>query len=84
VRGEVHGSNAAPSSEQAKVEPDSLAARVNEAEVLVVLAAGPDGIVVCGAVESTVQVHAAGEPSTLLEESIARTRSSCWPSARPS
>jgi hypothetical protein len=57
---------------------------VNVADVLVVLAAGPDGIVVCGAVESTFQVHEAGEGSTELDESIARTRSSCCPSARPS
>jgi hypothetical protein len=82
--GEAHDTNAAPSSEHSNVAPASLAARVRLAEVLVVLAAGPDGIVVCGAVESTVQLQVAGVASIEPDESTARTRSSCAPSARPS
>jgi hypothetical protein len=58
VCGEVQAVKAAPSSEHWKVEPDSLAVKANVAEVLVVVlpAAGPEVIVVLGAVVSIVQL----------------------------
>jgi hypothetical protein len=51
--GEVQASYAAPSSEHSKVEPASLEEKVRVALVLVVVASGPEPIVVSGAVVST-------------------------------
>src|SRR5918997_1759085 len=70
--GEVQALNAAPSSEHSNVEPASLAEKVSSAEVLAVSAGGPEAIVV-----------SAGVGSTWPAPSVARTCSSCPPTARP-
>jgi hypothetical protein len=54
-RGEVHGPNAAPSSEHANVLA-SFAENARIALVLCVVAGGPELIMVCGGVSSTM-VH---------------------------
>ena len=83
-RGDVQAANAAPSSEHWNVEPDSLEENSNVALVLVVDPVGPESIVVSGAVVSGTTVHCrlAGESSALPDGSMARTFSSCAPSAR--
>jgi hypothetical protein len=86
-RGDVHAANGALSSEHSKVEPDSLEENVKLALVLVVVAAGPEPIVVSGAVVSgggwIVQLWLAGVASTLPAASLARTSKLCAPTARP-
>jgi hypothetical protein len=52
VRGEVQAAKGAVSSEHWNVEPDSLAVKVNVAEVLLVGLAGRSPIVVSGGVVS--------------------------------
>jgi hypothetical protein len=52
-RGEEHAANGAVSSEHSNVAPSSLE-KVNDAVVLVVDAAGPEPIVVCGGEMSIV------------------------------
>ena len=74
--GDVHGSAGAPSSEQANVEPGSVAVNEIVAEVLVVVGAGPDTTVVSGGVTSTastVHVATAGVGSDRPLVSVART-----------
>ena len=44
----MHGANAAPSSEHSNVTTGSFAENVNVAEVLTVVASGPESIVVSG------------------------------------
>ena len=79
-RGDVQAANAAPSSEQANVEPDSLE---REAEARGGEPRGRGGlevIVVCGAVVSgawTVQVRVSASVSRLPAASVARTRKVC-------
>jgi hypothetical protein len=83
----VHEANAAPSSEHSKLDPDSLEVKLKLADVLVVDDGGaPAPIVVFGAVVSgavTVHEREAGEPSTLPEASLARTRNWWEPADRP-
>jgi hypothetical protein len=50
--GDVQAVNAAPSSEQAKVEPGSLDEKANEAELELTRPDGPESIVVSGGVVS--------------------------------
>src|SRR5688500_13171009 len=87
VAGEVQAANADPSSEHSKVEPASSAEKVNVALALLVVAAGPDTIVVSGAVvsagASTVQLYPAGVASVLPAASVALTWKVWPPSARP-
>jgi hypothetical protein len=79
-----------------KLEPASLAVKEKEAEVDVVVAAGPLVIEVSGAVVSvlggggeveaeglTLQLRDAGVASTFLAESMARTEKRCAPIATP-
>ena len=44
---------------------------------------GPESIVVCGAIVSTVKLRCAGVASGLPRASTARTRKLCGPSERP-
>ena len=68
--------NAAPSSEQANVEPASLEEKLKLADVLVVDAGGPASMVDCGAVRSPiVHVYVAGVGSTSSPALTARTES---------
>jgi len=74
---------------QAKVDPDSLELKVNEAMVAVVDPLGPEAIVVSGAVvstgggvEATVQLRVAGELSVFPAASVARTENWWSPVAR--
>jgi hypothetical protein len=81
--GDAHALYPTPSSEQANVAPDSLAENVNVAVVAVVLAGGPEPIVVSGAVVSggtIVQACIAGVGSTPPAAPIARTLKVCAPS----
>src|SRR5918998_2943884 len=82
----MHGEYAAPSSEQSKVVPSSLAEKRKVAVVLVVVAGGAIVIVVSGGSVSpgpcTVQLWSAGDWSTWPAESIARTARLCQPIAR--
>jgi hypothetical protein len=55
------------------VEPGSLAEKLKVALPLVVVAGGPEVIVVCGAVWSIVQVWVAGVASVFPAASLART-----------
>jgi hypothetical protein len=77
--GEVHASNAAPSSEHSNLEFGSLAEKVNLADVLTVVASGPEPIVVSGGTVSgsSVQVWLAGVGSALPASSTARTSKVC-------
>ena len=59
----------------------SFAENVNCAVVSVVVAGGPDVIVVCGGVVSTDHEAEAGVASTLPAVSFARTANVCAPSA---
>ena len=79
VVGEVHVANASPSSAHANVEPGSLAEKVKLALLLVVVAAGPESIVVSGGTASTtVQVWVAGVGSTLPASSVATVVAPWW------
>jgi hypothetical protein len=75
-------------SEHSNEEPASSELKVKFAVVSAVLAAGPDSIVVSGAVLSggstTVQLWAAGVASVLPAASVARTLNVWSPSASPS
>jgi hypothetical protein len=82
-RGEAQDAKAAPSSEHSNVTPDSLDEKLKLALVLDVSADGAEEIVVSGATVSIVQVWVAGVGSRLPAESLARTRNSCEPPARP-
>jgi hypothetical protein len=79
----VQAVKAAPSSEHWKLEPASLEENVKLALVLLVTAGGPESIAVCGALESTVQLWAAGLASVLPAGSVARTWKVCGPELRP-
>jgi hypothetical protein len=67
--------NDCPSRRHSNVEPASFEANLKLADVLAVVAAGPEVIVVCGGVVSvpTVQVAEAGVESVLSDGSVART-----------
>jgi NaMN:DMB phosphoribosyltransferase len=69
------------------VEPDSVEVNPDDELVDVVGFAGPDVIVVSGAVVSAaalmVQVHVAGVASVLPAASVARTLTVCEPVVRP-
>ena len=67
----------------AKVEPDSVAVKLNEAELLLTEPEGPAVIVVSGAMVSLVQVRLAGVASTFPAASVARTWKVCDPLAKP-
>jgi hypothetical protein len=81
--GEVHSPKPALSSEHSKVAPGSLAPKANSAAVSMVVADGPEPMLVSGAVVSggvaAVQVWDAGVPSTLPKASTARTSKVCEP-----
>jgi hypothetical protein len=62
-----------PSSEHSNVAPASPALKANVALVLIVVAGGPEVIVVSGAVVSTVNIRLAALPSRLPAASLART-----------
>ena len=80
----MQAANAAPSSEHSNVEPCSLPEKLNVAFVLWVVAAGaPEPIVVFGAAVSMLQEWVAGDWSVLPAASVARTRNTCGPAARP-
>jgi hypothetical protein len=71
--GEEQGLNPAWSSEHSKLEPVSLDVNVKVAPVLVVVAGGPEAMVVWGADVSTVNVREAGVASVFPAASLART-----------
>jgi hypothetical protein len=73
----VQVSIGAPSSEQANVEPSSVAVNMSLADVPLVGEAGPSVMVVSGAVVSTVQEWVAGVGSAFPAGSVART-SKVW------
>ena len=77
MAGELQPIQAPPSSLHAKAEGDSLEVNAKLAEVDEVVPEGPDVIVVCGAVVSTVQPRSAGVGSAKPEMSRART-SNVW------
>jgi hypothetical protein len=77
--GETHAAQPPPSSRH--WNPDgSDASKVKVASVSDVVPDGPDVIVVCGPVVSTVQLRIAGVGSTLRATSLARTSNVCNPS----
>jgi hypothetical protein len=78
VCGEVQAAKGAASTRHWKLEPGSL----EIAYVGVLSVVGPESIVVCGAVVSTVIARLAGLPSTYPAASLARTSKVCAPSAR--
>ena len=80
--GDEQVAHAPPSRRHWKVETSS-AENVNCAVLSVVVAGGPEVIVVCGAVASTDHEADAGDASTLPAVSFARTLKVCAPSARP-
>jgi hypothetical protein len=67
------------SSEHSKVAVVSVELNVNVATALAVEDAGPELIVVFGALVSTVIDRLAGAPSTWPSPSTARTRNVCAP-----
>jgi hypothetical protein len=79
----VHAAQAPVSSWHWKPAVVSGEVKAKLALVSGVVAAGPDVIVVSGATVSIVHVTLAGVASTLPDESVARTRKVCEPSARP-
>ena len=79
----VQAVKAAPSSAQANVTPLSPEAKPNVAAVLSVAAAGWSVMTEPGGVVSTAQLWTAGVASRLPAWSVARTRNSCVPVARP-
>ena len=79
----MHELYAPVSRRHLKVVPGSFEENSKEAEVLLVKAAGPEVITVCGGVVSTFQRWTAGEESTLPARSPASTSNVCSPSARP-
>src|SRR5688500_15260330 len=81
--GEAHPEKATPSSEHSKVEPDSFAEKMKITLASVVVATGPESIVVSGGVASTIQVALAGVGSVFSDRSTARTLKTCPPSLRP-
>ena len=78
----MHVANGAPSRLHSKLA-GSVAEKVKLAVVSAVGSAGPDMIVVSGAVRSTVQLKLAGDPSVFPAASVARTSNACAPSASP-
>ena len=81
----MHAAKAPPSSEQANDDPASSAENAKVAAFAVVLAGGPDEIVVTGGLVSGgvyVQVTVAGAP-TFPAGSVPRTEKLCCPGARP-
>jgi hypothetical protein len=87
-RGEPQAAKVPLSSEHSKLEPASFEEKLKLALVLDVSGAGPEVIVVSGAVVSdgpggsTVHAKIAGSESTFPAWSVARTRKVCAPSAR--
>jgi hypothetical protein len=81
--GEVHAANAALSSEHSYVTPASPASNSNAASLRNVVAGGAASIVTSGGMSPISQVYDAGDVSVLPKSSLARTRSSCSPFARP-
>ena len=76
--------NVAPSTEHSNVEPASLElnSNVTESSLIVEPSAGPESIVVSGAVPSTVKVREAGVWS-VCPPATARTSNVWEPSERP-
>lgn len=87
ARGLVHDTHGAPSRLQVNDAPDSVAEKLKDASVDVVVDGIGDDSTVSGAVVSgavtTVHVTAAGDASTLPAGSMARTEKVWAPSARP-
>ncbi len=79
--GEAHGPQAPPSIRHAKEAPASFDEKANDGDALDVGPDGPEEMVVCGAVASTVNVRDAGVGSGARAASTARTSNVCWPSA---
>ena len=82
----MQAAKAPPSSEQENDDPASSAENEKLAPVAVVLAGGPDEIVVTGGLVSGgvyVQVTVAGTPR-FPARSVPRTEKLCCPGARPS
>jgi hypothetical protein len=82
-RGDEQAVKVAPSSEHSNVEPASLAEKEKLALVLDVSAGGAAPIVVSGAAVSIIHRWTAGVGSTFPDASVAWTRNSWIPSARP-
>src|ERR687896_926264 len=72
-----------PSRAHSKTTPASFAEKLNVAVLLVVVASGPETIVVTGGPASTVQLHSAGDSEATPSGCTARTRSTCSPSVSP-
>ena len=81
--GELQAANAAPSSAHSNVTFASPETNSKPAAVLTVVAGGPAVMIEPGGVVSTAHVWTAGVASVLPARSVARTRSSCDPTARP-
>jgi hypothetical protein len=83
VRGELHAVKLPPSSAHSKVASDSLEENSKFALVSLVVASGPESIVVLGGVKSAIShENSAGVGSTLPSASLARTKKSCSSNAR--
>jgi hypothetical protein len=82
VNGEVQLVHAPVSTRHWKVEPVSLEANWKPGVAELVSPDGPEEIVVCGAVTSTVNERDAGVGSTLPARSMPRTSKVCAPSAK--
>src|SRR5688572_25655302 len=76
--GELHRVNPSPSIEQKKIAPSWSAEKVKEAELVELVSAGPESMVVTGGA-MTVQRRSAGVRSALRARSVARTVNTCWP-----
>ena len=80
VNGDSQGSQSPASSRHSKLEPGSSEENSKVGVGSGVTPEGPESMVVCGAVASTVIEREAGVASTLPTESVARTSKLCSPS----
>ena len=81
MKGELHSGNGTALIQQSKLEFASDESNSNVGVVFVVVPVGPESIVVCGSVPSTMKVRLAGDGSGLPAASIARTSNVWLPSS---
>ena len=82
VNGELQLANGAASTRHSKRDPGSVAENANVGVGTFVRPSGPPASAVSGGVVSTVSARTAGEASTFVAGSVARTSNVCAPSAR--
>src|SRR5581483_5307400 len=80
VCGEPQAANDPESTRHSKLDPDSEEENAKVGVASLVVPAGPESIVVSGAVVSTVNVRESGVESVLPAWSVARTKIVCEPS----